>query len=102
MPWANPNWYPYIRQSVNANAPAASGVYAIAITDKVIKEWIYIGESQDIRERLLQHLGGDNPCISQSGANVFSFELVNAPQRVARQYALIAELGRTRCNHKLG
>ena len=100
MPWDNPTWYPYTPQSVDANAPADSGVYAIAIRDRVVtKEWIYIGESQDIREDLRQHLGGGNPCISQAPrANSFSFERRDALMRGPRQEALIAEFGPTRCN----
>ena len=38
--------------SVRAHAPAAGGVYGISNS----QEWILIGETDNIRERLLQHL----------------------------------------------
>jgi hypothetical protein len=63
MPWRNLRSFPYNVASVQHNAPAASGVYGIFTRH----EWIYIGESQDIQARLVQHLNGDNPCVSLSG-----------------------------------
>jgi hypothetical protein len=38
--------------AVNAYAPAASGVYGISNA----REWIYIGETDNIRGKLLAHL----------------------------------------------
>jgi len=87
MPWRNVRSFLYNASSVRQNAPAASGVYGIFTPH----EWIYIGESQDIQARLLQHLNGDNACISTSGATSFSFELVPAQQRAVRQSALVLE-----------
>ncbi len=87
MPWRNVRSFLYNASSVRQNAPAASGVYGIFTPH----EWIYIGESQDIQARLLQHLNGDNPCIGTSGATSFSFELVPAQQRAVRQSALVLE-----------
>ena len=57
--------------------------------------------SGDIQARLLQHVRGDNDCITRSGVTHFAYELVAAPQRVARQNALILEL-RPSCNQQLG
>src|SRR5260370_31457354 len=82
--------------SIVASAPTQSGVYAI-----YNQNWIYFGEGQDIRVRLLAHLNGDNPCITQAGPTRFMFELSPANQRVARQDQLIAGLG-SLCNPRFG
>jgi hypothetical protein len=87
----------YDRPSIVANAPNASGVYAIYGPQR----WIYVGESGDIQTRLLQHLGGENACITKNGPTGFAFELSPAAQRVARQNQLIAALNPS-CNQRLG
>ncbi len=97
MPWANRNGYWFNVLSVNTNAPLQSGVYGLFKA----QQWIYIGESQDIRARLLQHLNGDNSCINREAPTEFSYELVPAGQRGARQNFLIRELDPV-CNRRLG
>lgn len=90
-------WYYFNRNSILTNAPATSGVYAIFR----FGTWIYVGETGDIQARLLEHLNGDNPCITQSNPDGFQFELVAANQRVARQDAWIPALNPA-CNQRLG
>ena len=85
MPWANPNGYWLNARSINSHAPAQSGVYGLYKAEL----WIYIGESEDIRARLLQHLNGDNSCINREAPTQFTYELVPAGQRVARKDLLI-------------
>ena len=96
MPWSNPTGYVFTESSVRTSAPDRSGVYALYNS----QTWIYIGESGNVRERLLQHLGGDNECISRWNPPTFSYELVSADQRVARQNHLIRELNPA-CNQRL-
>ena|SRR5215469_2176078 len=74
--------------SIKANAPQSSGVYAIygAV-------WIYIGESNDIQRRLLEHWNGDNVCIRRAIPSAFMFEVCNPAERVQRHAALIARFG---------
>ena len=50
---------------------------------------IYVGKG-DIRERLLAHLNGDNPCILRSGATHWVGEVTNYAD--ARERELIKEL----------
>lgn len=91
----------FTRASILANAPNASGVYALYDSNG----YIYIGEGKDIQGRLIDHLNGDNACITRRQPTSFAFDLVAANQRVARQDALIAELGTMApagCNQKLG
>jgi len=95
---SNLPWFHWNYASITANAPQASGVYAIFNG----QNWIYVGESGDIRARLLQHLNGDIPCIIQNAPTGFQFELVaGQPQRVARQNQLIVALNPI-CNQRLG
>jgi len=88
---------PWTYQSIVANAPHASGVYAIFNAQR----YIYVGESGDIQARLLQHYNGDNQCIINALPTGFAFEVVAANQRVARQNQLIVALTPA-CNQKLG
>lgn len=71
--------------AIQANAPAVSGVYALYNDG-----WVYVGESQDIRNRLLEHLRDAR--IMSFRPTGFCFELQSAAVRVARQDALIAQL----------
>jgi len=82
--------------SILASAPTQSGTYAI-----YNNAYIYFGEGQDIRARLLAHWNGDNACITRNQPTGFAYELLGANQRVARQDALILQL-RPLCNQRLG
>ncbi len=98
MPWQGSQPFPYDPVYVLTNAPPQSGVYVIYTPNGPNA---YFGEAVNIRSRLLQHLNGDNDCITRSGATHFAWELVPAQSRVARQNTLILELG-SDCNQKLG
>jgi len=54
--------------SIKPNAPQSSGVYAIHSA-----VWIYIGESNDIQRKLLEHWDGDNACITRAIPTAFAF-----------------------------
>jgi hypothetical protein len=68
-------------------APEASGVYGLFSA-----LWIYIGDADNIRTRLLEHLAGDNPAIQDYQPSGFAFELVPPPERSRRLDELINEL----------
>jgi predicted GIY-YIG superfamily endonuclease len=74
-------------------ASMGSGVYGLFTPTR----WIYIGESENVEQRLLQHLTGDNACILNSSPTGFVFETVEAGKRVARRDQLVEELSPT-CN----
>jgi GIY-YIG catalytic domain len=97
MSWLGLNWYSYTGLAVGQNAPEASGVYAIANGST----WIYIGETNNIKRRLMEHLNGDNPCILIRSPDRFSFEFHGGLARVSRQNELILEL-RPACNQIFG
>jgi excinuclease UvrABC nuclease subunit len=81
--------FPWNRNSILTSAPNKPGVYAI--WNKQV--WIYIGETQDIQRRLLEHFDHTEACIQESKPAVWGYELFQSEQfRIQRQRALIREL----------
>lgn len=73
-----------------ASSPRTAGVYALWRNDR----WIYVGQSTNIFERLLEHLTAPEGCIARELPSGFGFELIaDAPGRQAREHELIHELG---------
>jgi len=60
--------------------------------------WVYIGKG-DIRQRLLDHLSGDNPCITAQRPTKFFAEVNSSAD--AREKALIMEFTPS-CNQRVG
>jgi len=75
-------------RAVHDMAPGASGVYTIYTS----QQWLYVGESDDIRQSLFEHLNAPGACMNRRGPLSYSFELVPAAERAARRQALIAAL----------
>jgi hypothetical protein len=77
------------RESIELNAPESSGVYGLFSA-----LWIYIGEADNIRARLLEHFDGDDldPCIAHHQPTGFAFELICPADRGRRQEQLVNEL----------
>lgn len=99
MPWYNRFIsHPFTYASVVSNAPSASGVYALYVPTG---PWVYIGESNDIQRRLLEHLKESGTCLANYRGLYFSYELAPTGSRVTRQNQLILEL-RPVCNQRLG
>jgi excinuclease UvrABC nuclease subunit len=96
MPWVNAVPYVFGFFSVMENAPAQSGIYTIYNEES----YIYIGEADDIRAKLINHLSGDYPCIMSRHPRSFSYELCSSGQRFRRQAELIRELT-PQCNIRL-
>lgn len=72
--------------SIDANAPAQSGVYALYTTS----EWVYIGETGNIRNRLKEHLRDQR--IMRYRPTGFCFELHPEMARMVRERQLIGQL----------
>ncbi len=96
MPWYG-NSFPYTAEAIALNAPNKSGVYVISQTNATI----YVGESNDLARRLLEHQKAQDTCINNATPTRCGFELVAANTRVSRQDKLIAEL-KPICNQMLG
>ena len=79
----------FARESIELNAAESSGVYGLFSA-----LWIYIGEADNIRARLLEHFDGDDhdPCIAHHQPTGFAFELIPPADRSRRQEQLIKEL----------
>jgi hypothetical protein len=80
--------YMFTFEAVRRKAPNASGVYTIFTA----RQWVYVGESDDIQRSLFQHLNEPNAPFDQFGQLSFSFELWPPDERKARQRALIGTL----------
>jgi len=83
------NSYAFGYRAVSEQAPSASGVYTIYTSQL----WLYVGESDDIRQSLFHHLNEPGGCLARRGPLSFSFERVPAAQRPARHRALVSLLG---------
>ena len=86
----------FTKRNIEAVDPNQVGVYGIFRNDL----WIYIGKG-DIKERLLAHLGGDNPCILKSNPTHWVGEIRSDPEMSIREKQLIVEF-RPSCNQKIG
>ena len=87
--------HPWSHDSVVENAPRRSGVYGLYSA-----LWIYIGEADDLRQCLMEHSNGDNPCIARYAPTHFVFELIDNPTaRKARYRELVRQHGPV-CNAK--
>lgn len=74
--------------SINRYAPSAPGVYGLSNA----RGWIIVGETDDIKARLFQHLQEGEASLSGQVPKGFSFELVAGNGRASRQQYLIEEL----------
>ncbi len=84
----------FTNASVYPLSPNQMGVYGLFRPG----HWIYIGKG-DIRQRLLDHLNGDNPCILGEGPTHWVDEVT--PLMDAREKQLILEL-KPSCNQIAG
>ena len=89
MPFAETRYSRYLfqRECILKNAPESSGIYGLFNAF-----WIYIGEADNLRARLLEHLGGDDPCIVRFQPSGFAFELASPGDRRRRLDQLLKEL----------
>lgn len=79
--------------SVRANAPALSGVYGISNA----REWLYIGETDNIQATLLSHLQQGDSELMRTRPTGFVFEVCDPAGRAARHLRLVFEY-EPRCN----
>jgi excinuclease UvrABC nuclease subunit len=79
--------------AVHTYAPVTSGVYGISNS----REWIYIGESDNIQNSLLNHLHEIKTALMKREPTGFVFEVCDQAHRASRQGRLVAEYGPS-CN----
>ena len=78
---------PFIARAIQSHAPVASGVYGISNA----REWIYIGQADNIQGALLAHLQDVDTSLMKRQPAGFVFELCAGARRSARQDRLIFE-----------
>jgi hypothetical protein len=78
---------PFNSGSVSAYAPLASGLYGLSNSH----QWVYIGECDNIRSALLNHLGNDHTSLMQHEPTGFVFEVCDPAGRPSRQDRLVLE-----------
>ena len=76
--------------------PEQSGVYGLFRRDA----WVYIGQG-NIRERLLAHLDGDNPCILSQKPTHWVQDVVEGNLSMTKEKELILEFNPF-CNRRVG
>jgi hypothetical protein len=79
--------YKLNRESIILNAPEASGIYGLFNA-----LWIFVGEADNLRARLLQHLSEEDPLIRAYQPSGFAFELVSPQGRHQRMHQAIREV----------
>lgn len=72
---------------VRMHAPPQSGVYGISNA----REWIYIGEANNIQLALLHHMEEKDSAMMQRSPAGFVFEICAEQLRPARQDRLVRE-----------
>jgi hypothetical protein len=83
-------------EAVKKYAPSESGVYGVSNA----KEWIYIGETDNIQGALLDHLGQSGTPLMNRQPTGFVFEICDRTSRSARLDRLVSEYA-PRCNQGL-
>ena len=78
---------PFTPGAIQMHAPVASGVYGISNA----REWIYIGQADNIQDALLNHLQDLSTSLMERQPTGFVFELCDGARRPARQDRLVFE-----------
>ena len=76
--------YPLTFEAVREKVPNASGVYELYTAG----QWVYVGESDDIRQSLFRHLNAPSASMNRFGPLSFSFERLPRAERAGCQHAL--------------
>lgn len=87
MPFDSLVPYAFSLISVQRNAPPLSGLYGISNA----REWLLIGETDNIKATLIDHLQGTHTPLLERGPTGFAFELCVSYNRLARQNRLVQE-----------
>ena len=87
MPFEHLIPLPFTSRVIQTHAPIASGVYGISNA----REWIYIGETENIQGALFDHLQDLNAALMKRQPTGFVFEVCDGARRPARQDRLVLE-----------
>ena len=95
MPFEQLTPRPFTSGAVQTYAPIAGGVYGISNA----REWIYIGETDNIQGALWDHLQDLYTSLMKRQPTGFVFEICDEARRSARQDRLVLEYEPT-CNRQ--
>ena len=95
MPFPEQPNHPFTKEGIQVFGKGAMGCYGIFSAEG---RCIYVGRG-DFRDRLLVHLGGDNPCILRHSPSYWLAGLT--PDHVTWEKQLITEFAPL-CNEKMG
>ena len=95
MPFVQQTPRLFSRQNIETLNPGQVGVYGLFTQGS----WVYVGKG-DIRQRLLDHLNGDNPCITRQAPTHWVDEVTPRDPSV-RERQLILEF-QPACNLRVG
>jgi hypothetical protein len=87
MPFSPPMPRSFTAASVRANAPVLPGVYGISNA----REWIYIGQADNIQAALLNHLRGVETPVLDRQPTGFIFEVCELALQPGRLDRLVRE-----------
>jgi excinuclease UvrABC nuclease subunit len=73
--------------SIQKNAPDCSGVYALTNS----REWVFVGEANNIRARLMEHLAETGTSLTARKPTGFTFEICSPADRLGRRAQLVRE-----------
>ncbi|MGD1072927.1 MAG: GIY-YIG nuclease family protein [Bryobacteraceae bacterium] len=98
MAFERKTWCSFTEEGIKKYVSSGSGVYGIYGPNGLL----YVGESNNMERRLLEHLNESGTCIKRGSPTDCTWEEVaNNQRRVARQDVLILALAPS-CNKKLG
>jgi excinuclease UvrABC nuclease subunit len=86
-------------RGIDGNAPAASGVYVLCDPNGY---YVYVGQSENVQQRLREHLNDPRDCAKAHGATLFAVELYeDEDERIRRRKELISNYAPV-CNQMRG
>lgn len=86
-------WLPFNAASIHLHAPGAPGIYVL----RAVRP-IYIGESESLRDRLLFHLENPLPCRDASAELMFTFKVIEVPDKRIRRSRELITWWKPACN----
>lgn len=89
MPFEQRIPQPFTSGAIQTYAPVTSGVYGISNA----RDWLYIGETDDIQRALLTHLQDTSAALMKHQPAGFVFEVCGGTRRSDRQDRLVVEYG---------
>lgn len=99
VPFPPQDPHPFTRPGIEWLKEGQKGCYGLYQQQAQARAWIYVGRALDIRKRLLEHLNGDDTCITQYWPTHFVAALSDNYETLEKQ--LIREYN-PHCNEKVG